>query len=186
MTLLVRVQAGYAEGLEVRVGALLKRPERIRGFALFCVGYLAAMMALAVGLYLSDSGSGGDAVVALAFVAVFGLPALLAIWRIASAGLQIGEDEILVRRPIRTRRVSPLSVLGFEPGIFGFVGNGTPGPVLRLSNGESIGIWALGREGLVWSFDRYLREVEPLCDELNAALRQVTEPSARRELVTLS
>ncbi len=42
--------------------------------------------------------------------------------------------------------------------------------MLESVNGQSIGIWALGREGVVWKFDQYLEEAEPLCHELNQLL----------------
>ena len=163
----------------MRVGTWLRRPERIRGLIATWGAYLLLMTASTVGLYLSDSKAGGDVVVALGFLGVFGLPALWAIWRVATAGLLVDEGTIVVRGPIRTRRISPASALGFEPGIFGVVGNGTPGPMLKLGDGHSIGIWALGREGLVWSFERYLQEAGPLCDELNRALEQVNGAPSR-------
>ncbi len=131
------------------------------------------MVGSALGLYLSDSKSSGNVLGAVGFGVVFGLPCLWAIWRSATAGLLLSEDMIAVRGPIRTRRISPALVVAFEPGVFGFVGNGTPGPILKVADGRQIGIWALGREGLVWNAGQYMEEALPLCEQLNRMTEQV-------------
>jgi hypothetical protein len=169
----VKVQAGYAQGLDVKAGDWLRRPERVRGSVAAVGVYLLLMLGSAVGLYASDSGSGGDIVVAASFAVAFCLPGVFAIWRISTAGLLIDQDLIVIRGLLRTRKIAPAIAVGFEPGVFGFVGNGNPGPVLRVRGGDQIGIWALAREGLVWNFDRYLQEAAPLCDELNRSLEAV-------------
>ena len=89
---------------------------------------------------------------------------------IARSGLWIGTDGIVIRGPLRTRRVPGDSVVSFAPGVEAGYGNGTPCPVLTRSDGSKIGIWALGREGLVWNFGEHLEEMRPLCDELNVQL----------------
>lgn len=177
------MRTGYAEGLDVRVGAWLRRPRRVRGICAAWAGYLLLTVAMSTHLYLANPRTGGAALGALAFFAVFAGLGVFAIWRTATAGLMLATYAIVVRGPIRTRRISPTAAVGFEPGIFGFVGNGTPGPMLKLSDGTRIGIWALGREGLVWNFDRYLGEAERLCDALNSALEQVDGAPVRRELL---
>jgi hypothetical protein len=169
----VKVRAGYAEGLDIRTGVWLRRPGRVRGLAAACGGYLLLMLGSSLGLYLSDSGSGGNPLIAGAFLAAFGLPGLWALWRVVTAGLLIEDAVIVLRGPILTRRISPARALSFEPGVFGFVGNGTPGPVLKLSDGTAIGIWALGREGLASNFNQYREEALPLCERLNQLLEQV-------------
>jgi hypothetical protein len=45
--------------------------------------------------------------------------------------------------------------------------------MLTRDGGPPVGVWALGREGWVWRYDRHLTELEPLCDELNTVLRRV-------------
>ena len=49
--------------------------------------------------------------------------------------------------------------------------------MLQRKHGRSIGVWALGREGVVWRFGRYQHEMEPLCDELNVVLSTVRASS---------
>jgi hypothetical protein len=45
--------------------------------------------------------------------------------------------------------------------------------VLTQADGTKTGVWALGREGLIWNFDQYLEEMRPLCDRLNVELERL-------------
>jgi hypothetical protein len=45
--------------------------------------------------------------------------------------------------------------------------------MLTRRDEDAIGVWALGREGVVWRFGRHERELQPLCDALNAALHRL-------------
>ena len=110
------------------------------------------------------------------FLALFvGLPLLFA-WRIGTAGIWIGREGIVVQGPLRTWTIPLEEAHVFSPGVQpGYGPNGTPCPMLTRDGGRPVGVWALGREGWVWRYDRYLSELEPLCDELNAVLRRVQE-----------
>jgi hypothetical protein len=98
--------------------------------------------------------------------------------RLARCGLWLSRDEILVVGPLRSWRLGVGEAVGFEPGVQGG-GNGTPCPVLERTNGRPIGVWALGRDGLIASNRRFLGELRPLCEELNELLRSLSSaPSA--------
>jgi hypothetical protein len=109
-------------------------------------------------------------------------PPLLIAWRIHKAGLRIGSDEIVVRGPLKTWAVPLAGAKGFSPGVqSGYGPNGTPCPTLSRDGGWPVGIWALGREGVIWRYGRYLKEYEPLCAELNGLLRRLqTEAGVAR------
>ena len=118
--------------------------------------------------HLHDS-VGHDIVLGVFFFGLAGLGFVLAS-RIARAGLLMASGGIVVRNPLRTVTLVPTEVEGFVPGITPGFANGTPCPRLTLRSGRAIGVWALGREGVVWRFGRYQHELQPLCDELNATL----------------
>jgi hypothetical protein len=88
--------------------------------------------------------------------------------RIARAGLWIGPDGIVVRGPFRTRSIPLTDAAIFAPGLQGRGGNGTPCPMLERRGGRAIGVWALGRRNIWFRYQRLAREIQPLCDELNA------------------
>jgi hypothetical protein len=90
--------------------------------------------------------------------------------RLAIAGLWIGPDGISVRGPLKTKRIPLADADVFVPGVLAGSGNGTPCPMLRLKHGRPVGVWALGREGLVFRYRRYLDDLQPLCEDLNAVL----------------
>jgi hypothetical protein len=90
-------------------------------------------------------------------------------WR---AGLWLGADGAIVRGPLRSHRFSLGEIDGFAAGVYGG-GNGTPGIVMRLRDGRKVGIWALGNEGVVWRYDRYVGEWQPVCERLNALLARL-------------
>jgi hypothetical protein len=169
----VHVDAGYAEGLEICGGVWLRRADRARGLALGWAGYVALMTWASVSLYLSDRGGGGELASAAFFFVAFVLPGLFAIWRCLTAGLLIGDEVVLIRGPVHTRRIPTGRILRFEPGVSRVVGNGTPCPGVRLADGSWVPIWALGREGVRWNFDRYVDEAAPLCEALDRLLEQV-------------
>ena len=89
--------------------------------------------------------------------------------RLVTTGLWIGPDRIVIRGPFSTRRVSLADADVFVPGVAGG-GNGTPCPILQLRPGGAIGVWALGREGVIFRYQRYLAALNPLCEELNAVI----------------
>ena len=163
-------------GPEVRPEAWLRRPRRVGWFVAvlvaIAVGFVAALMPL--GLRASFHEGGAMALVwSSLFTLVFTAPYLFFAYRIARSGIWMGRDRIVIRGPVRTRTVPGNSAVSFAPGVQPSCGNGTPCPILTRADGSEIAIWALGREGLVWSFDDYLEELRPLCDQLNAQLERL-------------
>jgi hypothetical protein len=93
--------------------------------------------------------------------------------RVAAAGVRIGPQGVEVRGPLKMRRVPLAEADCFVPGVLAGLGNGTPCPMLKRTYAQSVGVWALGREGLVFRYGHYLQELQPLCDELNELLKSV-------------
>ena len=87
--------------------------------------------------------------------------------RVARAGLWLGGNGIVIRNPLKRWTVPLGDARAFV------VGNDKPSPYLVRQHGGAVVVWALGREGVVWRFARYQRELQPLCDELNAVLREL-------------
>ncbi|MGO9977118.1 MAG: hypothetical protein ACLP01_30810 [Solirubrobacteraceae bacterium] len=83
----------------------------------------------------------------------------------------ITPDEVIVAGPQRTWRVPLEQAEGFvaevRPG-----NKGQPTVSLRRKAGRSIGIWALNRNGFIWSFIfmRMVSGLQPVADDLNARL----------------
>lgn len=129
---------------------------------------------LAVQLASSSAGAGGEANVlnAVVFFLVFAGPCAWVAWRVATSGLWIGPEGLVIRGPFRSWAVQPEEALRFATGVQKGTGNGTPCPMLERTDGEPVGVWALGREGWIWSYDKHLEELEPLCEQLNQLLRQ--------------
>jgi len=125
---------------------------RTRLSAAFATGWSIAFAAMfAATLFAPDHGARAP-VGAYLVLGVFFLGAasvgLLFAHRLATAGLMMRSDAVVVRNPLRTVRLAPSDVDGFVPGVTQGVGNGTPCPSLRRRGGRAIGVWALGRE---WS-----------------------------------
>jgi hypothetical protein len=97
-------------------------------------------------------------------------PGVILARRLVTTGLWIGRDGIVIRGPFSTQRVSLADADAFVPGVAGSL-NGTPCPMLQLKPRGAIGVWALGREGVIFHYQRYLAALKPLCEELNAVLR---------------
>jgi hypothetical protein len=165
--------SGYADGVKVLPNVWLKRPERVRSFVGIAGGLTAFFLALAVGFILFTRNPGSGPEESIVGAVVWGLvPAGLCICFIARSralGLLLSSEGIVIRGPFRTRKIPPSEAVRFKPEIFA----NTPGPVLELVSGQSIGIWALGREGVRWEFDQYLQEVEPLCNQLNQLMEKL-------------
>ena len=114
-------------------------------------------------------GDVGNALAIMALALAFAAPSCVIGKRLLSAGLWVSAETVVVRGPLKTRTVATDEVQSFDPGVLPG-GNGTPCVMLRLKNGTDIGIWALGREGLIFRFKAYLDELRPACDQLNALL----------------
>jgi len=157
----------------------LRKRRRTRFFAAYAFALSAFWIALLVhvaGNRLMYERNGRLAVFVMLFLALAAASAGLGV-RVASCGLWIGTDEIVVRGPLRTSHVPIGYAERFEPCVKG-AGNGTPCPVLLRTDGRSVGVWALGSEALTFGYRRALEDMRPLCEELNGLLASV-RPSAR-------
>jgi hypothetical protein len=105
----------------------------------------------------------------LGIVAICAVLAAVVFWvgyRMFRAGLWIGPEGVVVRGPFRTKTLSLTDADSFVPGILAGPGNGTPCAMLKRHDGPPVGVWALGREGVIWRYATYVEEMKPLCDEL--------------------
>jgi hypothetical protein len=97
-------------------------------------------------------------------------------YRMFKAGLWIGPVGVVVRGALRTKTIGLPDVDSFGPGLLAGPGNGTPCPMLKRRDGPPVGVWALGREGVIWRYASYAEELKPLCDELNDLLQDMRTP----------
>lgn len=164
---------GLYGSVEVAPDIRIARPSRNRAFAIAVLVWSAgwAAMILVVpnlgGLRFADY---------LALGLFFFGPAaigLLLAHRVYASGLWIGAGGVVVRGPLHTWKVPLAEADSFAGGVQPGMGNGTPCPLLLTRDGGKIGIWTLGREGLIFHYGRYLEELEPLCEELNGLLSTV-------------
>ncbi len=158
----------------VRTGSWIRVDRRARRFGAFALVFSIVFVILP----FTASPRAGNVVSIFAFcwcVAALGL--FLAV-RLVRAGLWLAANGIVVRNPLRTVTVSLEEADQFVSAVASGVGNGTPCPILKRRHGRDVGIWALGREGFVWSFRRYTDEMRPLCDELNRALDRLQSSNA--------
>ncbi len=153
----------------IRPNAWLRRSGRTFWFAIVALGMAAAFVAMSLSLALGSGSILGAAIFGL----VFAGPCLFFARRVGRAGLWMGPAGLVVRGPLRTWEVPGNNAVSFSPGVQPSAGNGTPCPILTRSDGSTIGVWALGREGLVFNFDTHLEELRPLCDELNSLLEEL-------------
>ncbi|MHB1571278.1 MAG: hypothetical protein ACYC0H_19035 [Solirubrobacteraceae bacterium] len=99
--------------------------------------------------------------------------------RLMRAGLWIGEQEVVVRGPLRTRRLPRDQVTGFVVG-----GALSPCPVLHQVHGRSVPVTALSSTGLLRSSEsKHAQTLAPLCDQLNETLAGLRgKPTAATEI----
>jgi hypothetical protein len=159
----------------VRAGSWVRVTRRTRGFTAF--GLLCSMVFALIPVIVLLSSSKQSSVSSVGgfigveiFCLCVAVPGLLFTRRLSRAGLWMAADGIVVRNPLRTITVSVSDADEFVAGLAAGAGNGTPCPILKRRHGRPVAIWALGREGFVWSFRRYGGEMKPLCDELNHVL----------------
>ncbi len=152
----------------------IRKARRTGTFAV--LAYVNAFAWVAISVDVSTKSSytshAGRFVVMLVFLLGVAALSVMAGLRLASCGLWMSQETIAVIGPLRIWTLGVGEVEGFESGVRG-PRNGTPCPVLKRTNGRSIGVWALGREGLISSYSRFLDELRPLCDELNELLRSL-------------
>jgi hypothetical protein len=152
----------------------IRKRRRTVGFAVYAYllsAFWIAMIFDVTGKRATYEHNGGLAVFVLFFLALAGASAALGV-RFARSGLWISADEILVRGPLRTKRIATHDVERFEPGVHGRR-SGFPCPILMRADGRSVGVWALGSEALTFSYRRALDDMRPLCEELERLLATI-------------
>jgi hypothetical protein len=180
MPVLAHAGGTTSKGITVTPNVWLRKTARTRGFALLAVGNAVAWVVMfflirnphwnrTTGEYLENG------------TFFFGVAALSLMYarRLARAGLWIARDAVTIRGPLVTRTISPADAQSFIPGVQRSGGNGTPCPMLKRNSGRPIGIWALGREGVIFNYRQYQEDLEPLCDQLNELLRSAQAERSR-------
>jgi hypothetical protein len=163
----------------------LRKSRRTRLFALIAAGISAAWpvavaVSAIVGFTKPHSHARLGTIVAVgAVVVAMAVGGLLFARRLARTGMLMSRDGIVVRNPLSTTTIALSDADGFVAGTAQGVGNGTPCPILKLKHAGGVGVWALGREGVIWNFSRYEQELHPLCDELNAVLADLKARRSR-------
>jgi hypothetical protein len=160
------------KGVTVASDLWMRKAVRTRGSALFAV---ANAVAWATMFFVAKNPRWHRTVwenlaLALFFFGV-ALLSLLYARRLARAGLFVSADGVTIRGPLFTRTVSLADAQSFVPGIQPSFGNGTPCPMLERKGGHALGVWALGREGFISGYSKYLEDLQPLCDQLNELIR---------------
>ncbi|HYB23952.1 MAG TPA: hypothetical protein VED41_09165 [Solirubrobacteraceae bacterium] len=150
----------------------MRKTRRTGTFAALAYVNAVVWVAMAVDAATKPQYNGDAGNLAAMLVFLLGVAALSVIAgrRLARCGLWMSRERVIVNGPLRTWTLPVSEVEDFEPGVRS-AGNGTPCPVLRRSHGRPIGIWALGRDGLVSSYSSYLNELQPLCEELTELAR---------------
>jgi hypothetical protein len=156
----------------------IRNARRTRTFAALAYLNAAGWVAIAADVvgkpqFTKDT---ADLVVTLVFLLGVATLSAIAGRRIARCGLWLSREAVTVNGPLRSWTLALDEVEGFEPGVRG-PRNGTPCPVLKRTDGRSLGVWALGREGLVTSYRAYLQQMKPLCDELDELVRTLRSPA---------
>jgi hypothetical protein len=147
-------------------------PRWVRAFwcvwcLLFALIALGVSVAAVVGVAKGEAV--GDAIFLLVVLAPLGYIAVKAALRIGQTGVTIGGDGVVVVGPLRTRRVSLSEADSFRAEV---LGSKQPTVGLHCADGRVIAIWALNRNGFMWSFKRLIRELEPVAAEFNERLAE--------------
>jgi hypothetical protein len=163
---------GNPTPLAIAPGRWIRKTKRTRGGAFFALAFAlawAAIFFVALGNPHLDKTAGEYIGFGVFF---FGGAAIGVLYarRVSRAGLLVTRDGVVIRGPVKTWTVSLADAETFEPGVQPGLRNGTPCPMLKRKSGRPVGVWALGHEGLVSRYRRYLQDLEPLCDELNEVL----------------
>jgi hypothetical protein len=156
--------------VEVTRSAWIRNRRRTRVWAALAVLWSVVFACLLV--IPGNLSVGGYVVLGALYFGIAALGLVLA-RRVATAGVWIGPEGIVVRGPFRTRSVRLADAETFVPGLQGGGGNGTPCPTLKRRGGRAVGVWALGRRNIVFRYQRLFGEIQPLCDELNQLLANV-------------
>jgi hypothetical protein len=166
---------GNAQASLVAPHVWIRRGRRTATFAALAYVNAAAWVAMSVDVATNSQYTRDPGNLAVMLVFLLGVAALSVIagLRIARCGLWMSQEAVIVNGPLKTWTLSVREIERFEPGVKG-ARNGTPCPVLKRTDGRSIGVWALGREGLISGYRGYLDELRPLCEELNELSRTLT------------
>jgi hypothetical protein len=122
----------------------------------------------------------GGMVMGLAFMAA-GVGMSLYARGCLRAGISVAADGVIVANPLSRRAVSLSDIKGFSAGVqsVGY-GGPTPGIVLDLVDGSHVRVWALAREGLVWTEARNRARWHDTAESLNNLLASVRPTGVRR------
>jgi hypothetical protein len=164
----------------------IRKRLRTVGFAAYSFllsAFWIAMIFDVAGKKATYEHNGGLAVYVLFFLALAAASSALGA-RFARSGLWVSADGVLVRGPLRTKRIAQHEIARFEPGVHG-PGNGFPCPILMRIDGRAVGVWALGSEALTFSHRRALEDMRPLCDELDRLLASVNPSPIKPSLRTV-
>lgn len=121
----------------------------------------------------------GERVAAVVFFLLVVVASVAFAARLARVGVRIGADGVVVKGPMRTWRLALSDIIRVEAAVQRGAGNGTPCPVLIRRKGRPVGVWALGKEGVVLRYRRYLEDLQPLCEELDQLLQKMRDAGAR-------
>jgi hypothetical protein len=158
--------------------AWLANRRRTRVWAALAAAWSVAIVVLALlPGRLPTGGPGGALAGVIALYAVLAAAGLALAWRVARSGLWIGRREVVIRGPFATVRIDRDAAVTFSPGLQGHGGNGVPCPLLTVRGDgrtRAAGVWALGRRNVWFRYGRIAAELEPLCDELNRLLTELS------------
>jgi hypothetical protein len=149
-------------------------------WCVWCLLFAATALGVGVAAIVGIAKGEGvaDAVFLLVVLSPLGYLSAKAAMRIPQTGVSIGPNAVVVVGPLRTRRVALREAETFRAEV---LGNKQPTVGLHRTTGRVIAIWALNRNGFIWSFKRLLHELEPVAAELNERLadaKQQPRPSA--------
>jgi hypothetical protein len=102
----------------------------------------------------------------------------------ARRGLLISATGIVVRNLFSTHTIALTDAAGFVPGVAG--GLGGPCLILKRHSSESVSVGAMARVAVVWRYGEHLRELQPLCVELEALVSEIAERNAIQPGTALS
>jgi hypothetical protein len=170
--------SGRVDTDAVAPGVWLRNRRRTRAWALISAAWsvLFASLVFIPGRLPIDVPAAETIAVVAFYFAVAGLGVALA-RRVARAGVRIAADGIVIRGPFRTRSITLEDAERFAPGLQGRGGNGVPCPVLARRNRGAAGVWALGQRNIWFRYRRVCKELQPLCDDLNALVDALRSPS---------
>jgi hypothetical protein len=135
----------------------IRNERRVRRFSRLMFCSALAMLLIPLWVFVAPDSQWHNTVASDLGIGLFALAlAAPAVWmarRFARTGLWIGADGIRACNPIGTHTLALRDATAFAPGVLAGGNNGTPCPMLQRSRGPAVGVWALGREGVIWRYD---------------------------------